>query len=161
MENARGFAKRGWLVGLLAAALLPAPALAAVVTRGPYLQKAHPFGVTVRWRTDLATDAVVRFGSSPSSLLASASQALVTTEHEVVVGGLTAGTRYFYSVGSSAGGARGRRREHTFRTAPLPGTRRPVRIWVIGDSGTANCDGPRRARRLPAPAPAAPTPTCG
>ena len=35
--------------------------------------------------------------------------------------------------------------EHYFRTAPLPGTDRPTRLWVLGDAGTANSN-QRRVR---------------
>lgn len=37
-------------------------ALAASVTRGPYLQLETPENITARWRTDQATGSVVRHG---------------------------------------------------------------------------------------------------
>ncbi len=43
-------------------------ASAQSVTRGPYLQLATPNSVTVKWRTDVATDSVVLYGFSPNSL---------------------------------------------------------------------------------------------
>ena len=43
-------------------------AAAGSVTRGPYLQRATPTGVTVVWRTDNEITPVVRYGSSPQEL---------------------------------------------------------------------------------------------
>lgn len=112
----------------------PATPTAPTLTRGPYLQTGTAGSVIIRWRTDLATDSSVHFGTSASSLTATATNATVTTEHIVKVSGLTAGTQYSYSIGSSstvlASGA-----NFTFKTAPPIGTAVPTRIWAIGDSG--------------------------
>ena len=45
-----------------------------------------------RWRTNAATDSVVRFGSSPTTLMQSALVAGARTEHEVALSGLAPGT---------------------------------------------------------------------
>ncbi|RMH97196.1 MAG: hypothetical protein D6681_12170, partial [Calditrichaeota bacterium] len=109
------------------------------VTRGPYLQSGAYNRIVIRWRTDTATDSRVRYGTDPNNLHQIADDATVTTEHEITLTGLTPSTRYYYSVGSSAtvlsGGA-----DHFFITAPLPGTRKKIRLWVLGDSGTGNKD---------------------
>ena len=106
-----------------------------IVTRGPYLQIGTATSIIVRWRTDIATDSRVRFGTSAGSLTSTAGDATVTTEHEVLVSGLAPVMRYYYSVGSStatlASGA-----DFSFYTAPPIGTAQPTRIWVLGDSGT-------------------------
>jgi tetratricopeptide (TPR) repeat protein len=106
----------------------------AVLTRGPYLQVGTPTGVTVRWRTDVASDSRVRFGTSAGALSGTASDPLVTTEHVVRLTDLAASTRYFYDVGSSAGPLAGDA-SFTFVTAPAAGTPSNARVWVIGDSG--------------------------
>lgn len=110
---------------------------APVVTRGPYLQTGTPASVIVRWRTDIASNSRVRFGTSAANLNLTADNATATTEHQVQVSGLTADTQYFYSVGTTtatlATGA-----DFSFFTAPPAGTAQPTRIWVLGDSGTAN-----------------------
>lgn len=107
-------------------------AAAPTVTRGPYLQTGTPTGVIVKWRTDFASDSVVRYGLTPGNLNQSATASPLTTEHEVQLSGLTPDTRYYYSIGSSsatqAGGT-----DYYFVTAPLGP--KPTRIWVIGDSG--------------------------
>lgn len=109
-----------------------------LVTRGPYLQMGTPSTLIVRWSTTVATDSRVRFGPSAGSQTEFADAPAIATLHEVVLSGLTPDTQYFYSVGTTTQVLAGGDADHHFRTAPLPGTRRPVRIWVIGDSGTAN-----------------------
>ncbi len=110
------------------------------VTRGPYLQNATPSSIVIRWRTGSPTSSEVRFGDAPGSLFSSESLAGSRTEHEIELTGLEPDRVYFYSVGFPgqllAGGDSG----HRFRTPPFPGTRRPSRIWVIGDAGTANAN---------------------
>ena len=108
------------------------------VTRGPYLQMNNASGMTVRWRTTSASDSVVRFGTTQGALTSSATDATATTNHEVRVDGLLPDTKYYYSVGTSTGAQVGDDADHFFVTAPIAGTDRPVRVWVLGDSGTAN-----------------------
>ncbi|MGB5473437.1 MAG: hypothetical protein WBQ78_08160 [Gammaproteobacteria bacterium] len=50
--------------------------------------------------------------------------------------------------------------DHLFVTSPVTGTGKPTRIWVLGDSGTANADAQAVANAYSS-LPAAPTPTCG
>ena len=114
------------------------PSLA--LTRGPYLQMGTATGMRVRWRTNLASDSRVRYGMTAGTLDQVADDATATTEHEVVLSGLTAGTRYYYSVGSSAETLAGNDAEHFFTTSPLPAAAGATRVWVLGDSGTANSD---------------------
>ena len=113
---------------------------AAFVTRGPYLQMGTAHQIRVRWRTNVPTDSRVRYGTAEGALDRVADEAAETTEHEILLSGLSAATRYFYSVGSTGGTLAGNDATHTFMTAPVPGTERPTRIWVLGDSGTANAD---------------------
>lgn len=113
-------------------------AAAASVTRGPYLQIGTPNSTIVRWRTDVATDSRVSFGTTQGSLTSVADNATQTTEHEVLVSGLSSATKYFYSVGSTSQVFAGNDANHFFVTSPVAGTATPTRIWVLGDSGTAN-----------------------
>ena len=57
-------------------------------------------------------------------------------QHEVRISGLAAGTRYYYSVGTAQATLGGGTAQHYFDTAPTPGVATPVRMWVVGDSGT-------------------------
>ncbi len=114
---------RSWL-GALAIGLLLAsmePASAATVTRGPYLQMATSSSIVVRWRTDVATDSLVRYGDDPGNLIFTASAPALTTEHEVRLSGLPPDTRHYYSVGSSGQALSGGDASHFFATAPSPG----------------------------------------
>ncbi|MCP4003819.1 MAG: metallophosphoesterase family protein [bacterium] len=128
---------RWLLIGLSAViASLSAPALAdPVVERSPYLMVSTPDSVVVRWRTDIASESVVRYGASHLSLTNTVSETGPTTEHEVEITGLSPSTTWFYSVGTSTLTLAGGDTNHFFKTSPLKGTREPIRIWVIGDSG--------------------------
>jgi len=113
---------------------------AAFVTRGPYLQLATHESIAVRWRTDRNTKTRVRYGPAPGQLDRSASRNGARRDHEIVLTGLAPDTTYYYSVGTTTAVLVGDDLEHFFRTAPLPGTRRPIRIWVVGDTGTPNAE---------------------
>ncbi|HXC69848.1 MAG TPA: metallophosphoesterase [Pyrinomonadaceae bacterium] len=110
----------------------------ASVTRGPYLQIGTPNSTVVRWRTNTATNSRVSIGTTQGSLTSNFDNATSTTEHEVVVSGLSPATKYFYSVGSTTQALAGNDSNHFFVTSPTAGTSSPTRIWVLGDSGTAN-----------------------
>jgi PKD repeat protein len=122
-------------LGLLASGTL----FAAAVVRGPYLHMQTDDAITIRWRTDVATDSVVRFGLTPGSLDQSETVGGSTTEHAVRLSGLGAAQQYYYSVGDSIAPLAGDATFH-FHTAPPHGTAADTRIWVIGDSGTADAN---------------------
>jgi hypothetical protein len=109
----------------------------AVVSRGPYLQMAKPTSMTVRWRTDLATDGLVRYGTTLGNLNLSAAGGN-TTEHVVTVAGLAPDTRYYYSVGTAAETLSGGDATYFFRTSPTSGTAKATRIWALGDFGNGS-----------------------
>jgi hypothetical protein len=116
---------------------------AVSVTRGPYLQMGTSDSVVVRWRTDVAADSRVRFGTDLADLNSVSDDIAATTEHEVRVTGLNPKTRYYYSIGTAAETLSGGDDETYFETSPLSGTAIPTRIWIIGDSGTANANARR------------------
>lgn len=108
------------------------------VTRGPYLQLGTTDSITIRWLTDTATDSLVRYGTSPGVLSSSVTDAAVSAGHNIVLTNLLPATQYWYSVGSTTDDLSGPDATHTFTTPPLIGTAVPMRIWAIGDSGTAD-----------------------
>jgi hypothetical protein len=110
----------------------------ASVTRGPYLQIGTPNSTVVRWRTNVATNSRVSVGTTQGSLISSFDNATLTTEHEVTVSGLSPFTKYFYSVGTTSQTLAGNDANHFFISSPNGGTSVPTRIWVLGDSGTAD-----------------------
>ena len=120
--------------------LWPCAGLAQTVRRGPYLQSGTPQSVVVRWRTDVPTASRVRYGASPGNLTSFTDDPAVTTEHVVRLSALSPGTRYSYSVGTPSMELAGNDTSTFFHTSPATGTARPTRVWVVGDSGTANAN---------------------
>ena len=115
------------------------PEAAPLLTRGPYLQVGTPTGISIRWRTDLPENSRVLCGASPSGLNLTFGDGIETAEHEVLVTNLQPDTLYYYSVGSTARVLAGGEDETcSFRTHPLPGTPKPLRVWATGDAGTAD-----------------------
>jgi hypothetical protein len=108
--------------------------------RGPYLQVGTPSSGIVRWRTNAPTDSRVRYGQVLGVWEGTVTDPTPTTEHEIWVGGLLPDTKYFYDVGTTAGTLAGGTVDHFFTTSPYPGTNKDTRVWLIGDSGTANAD---------------------
>lgn len=143
----RSLALLGWLFLSLVAC--------ADLTRGPYLQLAHPEGVTVVWRTGSAmSDPQVRFwipgeeeaaqvcrgeailprtttGSQP---LSSAPEG--TVQYEATISGLSPATTYQYVIHDGEEALTEAGKHHQFTTHPPAGTPVPTRVWVVGDSGT-------------------------
>ncbi len=132
----------GWSNRLAAAAaafLLAGASLAEAqtVTRGPYLQMVGSDEITVRWRTDIATQSTVRFGTANGSYPDSESLTGMHTEHTVTLSGLAVRATYFYTVDDDGGAlADDGDAIYTFTTAPAVASGTPTRIWVISDSGT-------------------------
>ncbi len=112
------------------------------VVRGPYLQMGTPTSMIVRWRTDGFTDSKLSFGTAVGSLDTTIEMDELTNEHEVVVTGLDSDTKYYYEIGNSNTTFAGGDADHFFKTSPPTGSREPVRIWVIGDSGQCAIDQP-------------------
>ena len=107
-----------------------------VVTRGAYLQKLTPNGITIRWRTDVACNSVVQFGTTPA-FGNTVTDAVATTEHIVNLTGLSPATLYYYAIGTTTQVLQGNAL-NCFYTAPLTGSTNPMRIWVTGDFGNGS-----------------------
>jgi acid phosphatase type 7 len=125
---------------LALAAIAPATMSAQQIVRGPYLQQGTPTSVVVRWRTDVPTDTAVRFGRDAAKLDQEAKTKWKTTEHVMILEGLTPATKYHYAIGNAEKTLAADAGMH-FITAPKPGSRVPIRTWVIGDAGTASAKG--------------------
>jgi hypothetical protein len=111
----------------------------ATLTRGPYLQLGTPSSIVVRWRTSAPVVGRVQFGPSPGVASGSAAEVSARTDHEIALTGLVPDTVYYYSIGTSTTTIAGDATFH-FRTSPTAGVERPVRVWVIGDSGTGDAN---------------------
>ncbi|MFN8238217.1 MAG: metallophosphoesterase [Chitinophagales bacterium] len=93
--------------------------------------------VHVRWRTNTATNSVVQYGTTDGSLLMTVIDNTLVTDHDITVSGLSADTKYYYSVGATnpltetyRSGA-----NYFFSTLPEKGAERLTRIWAVGDCG--------------------------
>jgi uncharacterized membrane protein len=111
-----------------------APPVADTITRGPYLQMANQNAITVRWVTNNVRDSKVRYGTVLGSLGSSITDTTKTTEHEIRLTGLTADTKYYYSVGTASAVLEGTSKNF-FNTAPPATTTRKIRIAAYGDCG--------------------------
>ena len=78
------------------------PELLANFQRGPFVANASTNSIQVIWRTPVAADSVVEFGTN-QTFWAEASDAALTTNHVLTLTCLLPGTEYFYRIRSSAG----------------------------------------------------------
>lgn len=124
---------------------------AGTLGRGPYLQKAAPTQLTIRWRNTLYDSGRVRYGSTPGTLNQTVDEAAPPSgqfDHVVTLTGLTPNTTYYYSVGSGsdtlAPAPADNALDFTFTTPPTAGTVINTRIWALGDAGTAGNGSPAR-----------------
>ncbi len=125
-----------------ASVVVSAVAASGTLSRGPYLQKAAPTQMTIRWRTSASVAGRVRYGSDPMNLdqfVTEPAAPVSPFDHILALTGLTAGTTYYYSIGSSsdtlASGP-----TYTFTTPPVAGTVTNTRIWALGDAGSKDAN---------------------
>ena len=109
------------------------------IIRGPYLQLGTPTSVIVRWRTDIPTDSILHYGSAVGSLNSSVIDPVLKTEHTIELSGLAPKSTTYYSIEATGHGVLvGDDSNHFYRSSPVSGERQDTRIWVLGDSGTAD-----------------------
>jgi len=106
----------------------------AVIIRGPYLQAATTTAITLRWRTDVSTRSRVHYGTQAGKLDNVVSDNTLTNEHIVQLKGLSAQTKYYYSVEDFTAVLQGDANNY-FYTLPQAGTEGFYRIGVFGDCG--------------------------
>ncbi len=106
------------------------------LTRGPYLQKGAETEITFRWRTSSACYGRAEVGPSNGNYTtASTDETCPTTEHIITVTGLTADTKYFYRISSTAGTIFEGDANNFLTTVPPANTTRKIRIAAFGDCG--------------------------
>jgi 3',5'-cyclic AMP phosphodiesterase CpdA len=101
-------------------------------SRGPYLQSPSSTSILIKWRTGKAVPSQVHYGTSSGKWDRLVESAADTRNHEVLLDNLEPATRYYYKVSGLEGKA------FYFNTAPGEGEARPVRVWVLGDSGSGD-----------------------
>ena len=116
---------------LAAAALLPAAASAATLTRGPFLQQTSQTSTLLVARTDAPATVLVDVRDAKGEGTSARSSG---TEHVLRVEGLRPATTYTYELSVDGAPVHA----DAFRTAPAPRTAdgRSVVLGVVGDMGT-------------------------
>ena len=109
-----------------------------IVVRGPYVQSVSGTSAKVAWWTNIKTEGVVTCPACPQMTSVDHASAY---EHLVLLGGLTAGTSYAYTVGDGNVTATG-----TFVTAAAPGTN--FSFAAIGDFGGGSAGESGNATRI-------------
>jgi hypothetical protein len=99
--------------------------------RGPYLQNASSTTMVVKWRSNQNALGQVNYGINPNELTEVAFATRESRDQEVLLTTLVADTDYYYKVSEDDA-------EYTFRSPPVEGSAMPTRVWILGDSGTAN-----------------------
>lgn len=128
------------VIGISTNTYVPPPASPAVLLRGPYLQSSTTNSIVIRWRTDVAINSLVVYGTNLASLNLLNTNLAAVTEHEIKLTGLLPDTKYFYTIAATNQSFFPADSNHFFLTHPWPGTTKPLRVWVIGDAGTKNAN---------------------
>jgi hypothetical protein len=108
--------------------------LRPALIRGPYLQVATPNSIVVRWRTDARARSRVRYGTALDTLVFTADDSSLATEHIVKLTGLLAETKYYYSIGGINDTLQGDQ-DNYFVTLPSDNSKTISRVGVFGDCG--------------------------
>jgi Iron/zinc purple acid phosphatase-like protein C/Fibronectin type III domain/Calcineurin-like phosphoesterase len=97
------------------------------IVRGPYIQSTTGESTRIAWWTNLPAPSVVNYGVG--SLSQQVSDPVLTQQHVLLIGALTAGITYMYQVisGNATGAT------STFTTAALPGS--TFSFAAVGDYG--------------------------
>lgn len=98
--------------------------------RGPLLQMPNPGRVTVRWRTDAATDGRVEYGYDATYAAGTVTQAALVRDHEIELPAFPPGTTVHYRIRSSGVTLA----TNYFRSPKVPG--QAMRIAIMADYGS-------------------------
>jgi len=89
-----------------------------------------PYGATITWTTNEASDSQVEYGPTTAYGRSTARNASLVTSHPQTLSGLTAGTLYHYRVKSQdAAGNLATSGDGTFTTAAPPPPRKKQTSW--------------------------------
>lgn len=155
----------GWflLLALLGAGeLLAAPEISIGAKRAPYVQLTTRSSAVLVWRTIGAISPQVRYGTvvdqldqilpvdqivtrvspdvvaDPEPLRLAPTTSLDTYQYEAHINGLEEDTQYFYGVYDGDILVAGCDPNYSLRTQPARDVNRPLRFWVLGDSGNGS-----------------------
>ncbi|WP_426430498.1 metallophosphoesterase [Winogradskyella sp. HB-48] len=123
---------------LLLLLLIVLPVFGQTITRIPYLQKGAETSITLKWRTDVNDTSVVEYSTDAAfASYSTYSDATLETDHEAVITGLTAGTVYYYRIGTG-GSLLPNDTDLYFKTHPALGSTDPYTFWILGGIGKAH-----------------------
>ena len=108
-----------------------------------FLQQTASNQTIVKWRGD---SSIICVGEDQHQLQKRIQATKTPGNHwQAFVGNLNSNTKYYYSIG----GAGSAKQQHFFTTAPESSTAAdhdPIRIWIVGDSGTAGYNDKRKLK---------------
>ncbi len=111
---------------------IPTP---VTLVRGPYLQMGTQTGVTVRWRTNIASKSVVEIGSAPGAYGGRILDSNKVTEHIMrIEPPFLPDTKYYYRFGTDTSFLQGDS-NNFFTTVPPTNTTRKMTFAMFGDCG--------------------------
>ena len=102
------------------------------IVEGPFVNRVTPHGATISFQTNEKTKAIVQAGPIEVK------ESRATQNHEVVINGLEPDSLYAYQVRVGDN-----RFNYEFRTAPLPGSRKPFSFAYASDSRSGQGGGER------------------
>ena len=132
----RVFAPFFLVTTFLVLSTLTSGVMAQNLIRGPYLQSLSSNSIILKWRSDIPTSSEIRYGKHWDNLPFNLKQEALKTDHELHLENLESETRYYYSIVNDGEYITPPDPRQNFKTAPADGETRPVKIWVLGDSGT-------------------------
>ncbi len=106
----------------------------ATLLRGPYLQIGNTNSIIIRWKTNVPTTSKVNYGLFETQLDQTIFDSTFAIDHSIRITGLTNGTKYYYSIGSSIQTLQGDASNY-FISPPDSNTIDTVNIWAMGDMG--------------------------
>ncbi len=107
----------------------------AELIRGPYLQKASPTSITVRWRTNVYDRSRVQYGPQPNEMEYFVDDSTLVSEHSIQLTDLKPNTKYYYTIGNLADTTIQGDADNYFVTLPEKGSEQLIRIAGFGDCG--------------------------
>jgi hypothetical protein len=110
------------------------PELLANFQRGPFIQNATTSSVQVIWRTPVAADGVVEFGTN-QDLGLQTTESILTTNHMVTLTNLQAGAQYYYRIHSTTGLVSAVSAISSFRALKSSGD---LSFLVVADTGNGS-----------------------
>ncbi len=95
--------------------------------------------IVITWRTDIACNSKVMYGTSLSAFAGGVVNNNLVTEHVIKLTTLNPATKYYYTIGTSTLQFQGNA-ENCFKTLPLTSSayEKPIRILAVGDVAKAN-----------------------